>query len=677
MRTLLVFILSCIVAQAADTYYIAPSGGNDSGPGTYADPWGNIETSAGKLSPGDTLVFKNGTYTGRMNILNLHGSSGSPITFQAETERQVTLQAGVAVSFAHVNFRNCSWIVFEGFRVVDPRPAGSNGLHLMGLDGTSHSVVRRNVFRQTSNTQHLLKILRWIATSNTPSNNIVEENVALGFHRHAFSAFGSARNNTFRRNYADTLGGHLLSGAGPEGVNAYGASGNLYEDNILIDCGVNIAGTGLAQESPTVIGGGGPNNTLHGIITIGKGITVNARVATEWGYVTNNIVANSVILNATTAPGYGGYGMHHWHGANNVFSNCVAASGVSHGFHSATEKFFYYRQTFYEGEWYDVSRSSPSDWDLQDINHSVTFTNCVSVGNAYGFLTEHQPQERVWIKYPKDDPFATVVWIEDPVPTNEYLGVQTTVRHNVIAYGNTIANYSTTTIGGSHGVVNSAGTSTANPGYDTTKYGDGAYLMPAPNNPALGASIIYRTIDGVRTTTPLWPWPTDDLLMAEEGITATYEATGGLWKTLDGVYDTSTPTDPTVSLSLPDGNSVFEGGDTITVRISRLLEGVATTSGNLSGTWTIGGTAVNGTHYNTVNTNWQIDDGQSTEDIVITTTPNDGGVTGDLTITLTLDPSANYTVQGGSVTINWRDITFDGTLPRNPPLPGSYRPPPL
>ena len=320
----------------------------------------------------------------------------------------------------------------------------------------------------------------------------------------------------------------------------------------------------------------------------------------------------------------------------------------NNGAFKVTQEDFFWHSTIHANNWDSALRST----DFNAVIH-----NSVASGSQRGFW-------HTW----------------DSSGTEPYLGIHTSYSTNNTGYGNTVANQDITS--SARVVVNQSGFSTSAPGYNTAKYGDGAYLMRAPNQPTRGASVIYRYVDGALTSDPLWPWPMEDRVVALTGNSATWEDdglgnTGGIWKTLDGVYDTSTPTDPTVSLSLPGGNSVFEGGDTITVRISRLLEGVATTSGNLAGTWTIGGTAVNGTHYNTLVTNWQIDDGQSTEDIVITTTPDDDDVTGDLTIILTLDASANYTVQGGSVTIQWRNITRDGTVPTNPPLPGEAFPPPL
>lgn len=75
--------------------------------------------------------------------------------------------------------------------------------------------------------------------------------------------------------------------------------------------------------------------------------------------------------------------------------------------------------------------------------------------------------------------------------------------------------------------------------WPTATYGNGAYLMRPPplatagsGGGPVGAEILYRTIDGELTTTPLWPWPLEDRIRNETGMSVTWEANGGLWHTL-------------------------------------------------------------------------------------------------------------------------------------------------
>jgi hypothetical protein len=78
---------------------------------------------------------------------------------------------------------------------------------------------------------------------------------------------------------------------------------------------------------------------------------------------------------------------------------------------------------------------------------------------------------------------------------------------------------------------------TLTPEWDTATYGDGAYLMRpatlaaagAAGGPA-GAELLYRTVDGVLTTIPLWPWPLEDRILAEDGVSVTWESGGSPWR---------------------------------------------------------------------------------------------------------------------------------------------------
>ena len=87
-----------------------------------------------------------------------------------------------------------------------------------------------------------------------------------------------------------------------------------------------------------------------------------------------------------------------------------------------------------------------------------------------------------------------------------------------------------------------------NPVYDTATYGNGAYLMvptalqgQGESGGDIGAKVLYRYVDGVLTTTPLWPWPMEDRIYAETGYSPTYSAHGGIWTTLANLYPVTTP----------------------------------------------------------------------------------------------------------------------------------------
>ena len=68
------------------------------------------------------------------------------------------------------------------------------------------------------------------------------------------------------------------------------------------------------------------------------------------------------------------------------------------------------------------------------------------------------------------------------------------------------------------------------PGYDTTRYGDGAYLIR--NAMGTGAEVLFQVESGVVTDKPLWPWPLEDRIREESGTSVTWESGGGIWREL-------------------------------------------------------------------------------------------------------------------------------------------------
>ncbi len=79
------------------------------------------------------------------------------------------------------------------------------------------------------------------------------------------------------------------------------------------------------------------------------------------------------------------------------------------------------------------------------------------------------------------------------------------------------------------------------------------------NGEDIGANVIYQYQDGILTDKPLWPWPMEERICDELGVSVTWEKSnqisaktgkrceGGLWKTLDGVYSNRKETSPDIN----------------------------------------------------------------------------------------------------------------------------------
>ena len=85
MKSAILFVFSVIIAPGAaawaEVYYVDPNGSN-SNSGSIELPWKSINYAQAKLSPGDTLYVRGGTYNGQAEI-TVNGREDAPITIAA------------------------------------------------------------------------------------------------------------------------------------------------------------------------------------------------------------------------------------------------------------------------------------------------------------------------------------------------------------------------------------------------------------------------------------------------------------------------------------------------------------------------------------------------------------------------------------------------------------------
>ena len=94
------FVLFSISLHSQSTYYVAPSssGGSDSNNGSIGSPFETIQYGINQLSSGgDILYIRAGTYRETITI-NKTGSNGNPITIEAYSSEEVTIDGTVDVT---------------------------------------------------------------------------------------------------------------------------------------------------------------------------------------------------------------------------------------------------------------------------------------------------------------------------------------------------------------------------------------------------------------------------------------------------------------------------------------------------------------------------------------------------------------------------------------------------
>jgi parallel beta-helix repeat protein len=279
------------------TYYLFPTG-TDGNPGTSAAPWQTFARAIPKLRAGDTLLLRNGTYTGSKsgyaNIVcgsnAVNGTASQPITIKAENERQAFIQGdGSVTPFA---MYNCSYWTVQGLRVENTDNANQTGDTdgVMIFKGSDHLSIKRNLVRISN--RHMNQ--HGIMYSGT--NSLLEENELYSIKRHGI-LLSLASNNIIRRNYANSRGYCDLRGCDRRGCSVNCAKGdsaftmytgkinsnNIFENNIS-----EGNGTGIYFNAHYTINDG---NRTYGNISLND----DYGIMTEEGVDSSAVVKNALV----------------------------------------------------------------------------------------------------------------------------------------------------------------------------------------------------------------------------------------------------------------------------------------------------------------------------------------------------------------------------------------------
>lgn len=143
-RAILLLVLILVAFEArATTYYVATpgNGGSDTNDGSSGSPWATIQKAADTMVAGDTVIVRDGTYA-KFQV-NASGTSGSPITYQAENPCLATVDGAAGGQEPIFIPSTVGWIVIDGFEVTNHDNGG------ISLQNTVHDVIiRRNCIHQ-------------------------------------------------------------------------------------------------------------------------------------------------------------------------------------------------------------------------------------------------------------------------------------------------------------------------------------------------------------------------------------------------------------------------------------------------------------------------------------------------------------------------------------------------
>lgn len=483
MIVFMVLILLAVPSVAQSTFYwIAPSGSNSNNGTGSGTPWLTFTYALAHMTCGDTLVIRNGTYgdgtsSGKILLTNVICSLGNEITIIAENQRQAKIVDNGSGSA--VKATGSAYFIFDGLYARSTDNSGSTSGYPFFITGSNHFTLRNSVGRNPNRyaNTHVFAI-------EHSQDGLLEDNEAYTYHRHCVEAPVSAR-IVSRRTYCNPRGGRIAGGFGAaNGLNKADAGMSMYpcdtciQENSIVDAGTSAGVYLFEMNAPydgSVLMSG---SKILGSICIrcnyGNGGFLNSRKANDLNHTPQNATLRDIAF-------------VDWGSAS---ANAVR---VSDGVGIVADHI----TVLGTGTGANGLQTDDAATGVTSAQNSIAITNTVTTGitggrafNITGFATA--TGDRVW------------------------------------SFGN-----------GSTGFpANFTNTSTANPNFGTCKGlwpPDASPLKGAGTSGSdVGATILYRYVNGVLTTTPLWDPSTGEFPHGATDVDGTNAVAG------DSLFDVHT-----------------------------------------------------------------------------------------------------------------------------------------
>lgn len=465
------------------TYYMATTG-NDANNGSAGAPWATFAHAFSVMHGGDNLIVKNGTYT--QSLVGMpSGSVGNYTTVKAETDFGVTLDvSGQPDTFVYgVNVVTKSYVLVQGFRVVASQTAVNNGP--IAIEYSDHIILERcgaSYGRVTNNAASI--------DVGDSSYCLVEECYAFGGCRYQFLVYHSD---------------HCI-------VRRCVARVDYWNDGLQCACFTNYDSSqtawmnNIALDSDTVNCAQG--NGLYGAWYFENKPDYSVPA---YHYDTSNLLDGNLMVNIR--PTIYGAGLNDKISGTHTVKNMVLLNSPS-GFNALLPPNPQISSTFIASNWtvygltgptYDPSNgvaAGGTGLGVQDTGITASIQNSVFFKNTQFGIADH-----VTTDYN--------VYYQNAAPTGAHFGV---TAPTLGAHDQTTLDPST------HGMLypvrietgsalKTAGQGGAQIGADVT------FQVGAPGT--LYGDPGWNTV----TTTPLWPFPNEDVIKADM---ASYHGPGGV-----------------------------------------------------------------------------------------------------------------------------------------------------
>ena len=312
---------SCTVVASfsqGQSYYVSNVGSNTNSctaAKSNTTPKLTIQAGLACLAAGDSLIIRDGTYSGVSNAMTglPNGAPGNYITIKAESEGNVILTGGLSLA------QNSQYLVFQGLRFQDTNQKDIVGHHLKFFS---------NEFRGAPNTGNVVTVA--IGTNNfTPGAQFIlmEENWVHGFGGRYKIVVYNADSIVLRRNVTRFDGYDSADNAPEADVTIYDSSNVEVQNAIAVD---GITGTTAAfytaafyNVANATVATPSDNRFWRGVMAINP--TGYLMGAEGQDTITNMLVTDAVL--------YGGsFGISQLKGVNIQYERCTLINPPSDGF---------------------------------------------------------------------------------------------------------------------------------------------------------------------------------------------------------------------------------------------------------------------------------------------------------------------------------------------------------
>ncbi len=480
---IIAFILLISPQILATDYYIDPSAGDNADDGlSQADAWATFAYAqgAGGLSAGDTLYLMDGTYTA--------GTTGVLTVTESGTSGNPITFKGLNSTGVTIDGEGSSVPVSvsaESYVDIEDILATDGSAEVVYVSGSSSYVNIRRVMAHKAAVDN-----NSVFVASSSSYVLFEDCAAWGRGRKMFLGISSSY-ITFRRCWGRFESWSGVGGDSPTGLQFYRTTDSLMENCVFVKSASATHDT--KSFSSVRVGTNNDNdrnifygNIVHGDTGTGGGFRLDGDAGTA--NLTGHRWYHNVVIETDVT------GVYIDVGDDTIIENMTVV-GVDNN-----DTAFFFKRTLSAGG---------------GFSFAATLKNSSLLTGSNGLFVDSDS--------PGFDSF-----------TNSYINIYdcTTDYEDNASSG--------------------TGDTTIDPNYDTATYGYGAYLMASQCDLAgtgeggtdMGAEVLYQYEDGVLSDVALWPWPMESEILAETGISVTYDSdqgsseTGGIWTTLDGVYST-------------------------------------------------------------------------------------------------------------------------------------------